>query len=79
MGFFEEVKVRPSLARSPVSTSTANTVAVVRTFPAMDMSASDTGKWCSANPYNTITRQIQLINFGHNRFKSHGSASFRGG
>jgi hypothetical protein len=25
---------------------------------------------------NAITNQIKLVNFGHNRFKSHGSASF---
>jgi hypothetical protein len=29
--------------------------------------------------FDTITRQIELINFSHNRFKSHGFASFGGG
>ena len=27
-------------------------------------------------PLNAITSQIKLVNFGHNGFKSHGSASF---
>jgi hypothetical protein len=31
------------------ATSTANKVAVLRTFPAMVMSASDTGECCSAS------------------------------
>jgi hypothetical protein len=34
--------MRPSRRRSFVSTSTANTVAVLRTFPAIEMSASGT-------------------------------------
>jgi hypothetical protein len=55
-----------------VATSTANIVAVPRTFPAIVMSASDTGGYCFRQSLKTCADIVELVDFVKDRFKTHG-------
>jgi hypothetical protein len=62
-----------------VATTTANIVAVVRTFPAIVMSTSSTWRMLLRQSCKTCARVVKLINFVQNRFKSHDCAPFLSG